>query len=140
MDPLDIDRALVTSLQALALPYPINWEGTPADPSDTAVYCDVANIPGRAMPVTLGTGGEDEHVGVFQIDVVEPVVSGGNVTDSIIKQLYQYYVLGRGFTYNGVVVQVTGFQRSSRRKDTNGARNRVAASIFWRANLNRSIF
>lgn len=140
MDPLDIDRALVTSLQALALPYPINWEGTTADPSYTEVYCDVANMPGRVVAVTLGGGGEDEHVGVFQIDIVEPVTSGGGVTDGIIRQLYNYYILGRGFTYNGVVVQVTGFQRSSRRKDTNGARNRVAASIFWRANLNRSNF
>lgn len=135
-DPANIDKALRTAVIAALGVTPYAAEGITFDPPQTGVYCELNNVPGQTFAVGLGSGGEDEHVGFYQVDVVQPMIEGTKATDAIVSQLYQLFPAGRGMQFNGQAVTVSGFQRGGRRKD--GTRNRVAVSIYWRAHTTRT--
>ena len=135
-DPANIDKALRTAVIALLGTTPYAAEGIVFDPPQTGVYCELTNLPGLVFAATLGSGGEDEHVGLYQVDVVQPKIEGTKATDAIVSALYQAFPIGKGMQFNNQAVIVSGFQRSGRRTD--GTRNRVAVSIYWRAHLTRT--
>lgn len=72
-------------------------------------WAQLTNLRAGADVASLGAGGMDEHVGVFQIDVNVPE-SGGNPRATLLQhadQLRGYFVAGRRFTHSNQSVRVT---------------------------------
>lgn len=129
MSQVSIDRALeVAAATALGSSFAsrIATEGNPFTPPSSGAWAQFNNLRAGTDTASLGVGGMDESVGVYQIDVSVPVTSA-NPKSALLgyaDTLKGYFVTGRRFTHSsqGVRVvradvsairQVDGWQRIS---------------------------
>jgi hypothetical protein len=132
-----INAALVTAYRA-ALPALINqtaYEGAAFTPTTGTKWGAVFNLRASADVASLGAGGQDEHTGVFQIDVNVPENTGTASLLADADTLRAYFIAGRYFTYESQSVLV-------RRCDVSPIRRvdgwlRVSASVTYSARSTR---
>jgi hypothetical protein len=136
MSEVKINAALVTAATAAlgaGFTNKTAWEGKSFTPP-AGKWASVFRLPASNDVASLGDGGEDEHVGVFQIDVSHPENTGtALLTD--IEAVRAYFIAGRSFNYQGQCVHV-------RRCDVSAIRRvdgwlRVSASIYYDAHSTR---
>lgn len=148
MSESKIDAALVTAYRA-AMPALVNVtayepgvgsDGKPFTPPVATKWAQLTNLRASANPVTLGKGGEDEHSGVFQIDVNVPEsnASAKAILLADADTLKAYFVAGRNFIYSGQCVHV-------RRADASPIRRidgwlRLSVSVFYTSRSTRGTF
>ena len=133
MSETKINAALVTAYRA-AMPALVDataYEGASFTPTVGQKWAQLTNLRASADPVTLGTGGQDEHSGVFQIDVNVPEDTGTATLLADADTLRAYFVAGRSFTYQTQSVRV-------RRADVSPIRRvdgwlRVSVSVTYSA-------
>lgn len=112
MSEASIDRALEAAAVAALGPAftgRIAAEGFAFTPPSSGAWAQLTHLRAGADVASLGAGGMDEHVGVFQIDVNVPE-SGGNPRATLLQhadQLRGYFVAGRRFTHSTQSVRVT---------------------------------
>lgn len=135
MSESSIDRALeVAAVAALGPAFTgrIAFEGFGFSPP-VGVWAQLTNMPAGAAVSSLGEGGQDEHVGVYQIDVSVPE-SGGNPRAVLLghaDRIRAYFVAGRSFSYSGQVVRVRSASRSPIRRVDGWLR--VSVSVTYSA-------
>lgn len=136
MSEIRINAALVAGLTATALGIPIANEGknfTP--PAVTLPWAAWFNLPADTDSASLGVGGMDETVGLFQVDLNYPLNDGtGNIL-AAVQKLRDYFVAGRRLVYQGQCVKVDRVTRNNLRP-VNGWQQ-INVSIYYSANTIR---
>lgn len=133
-----VHSALVTSVDGLGIDpdliaYPSREFIPPAD--DHTIWYSLDSLPGGRDPLTLGSAGQDEYVGVFQIDVSGPVGEGVVDVLKAASVVTAFYTAGKEFIKDDVVVHIRKSEISHPRKD--GVRLSVSVSIYWTTRFNR---
>lgn len=113
MSELKIHKALITSLQSTGLAHSIAYEGVKFEPVQGQPWLRVTMLPATNTPSSLGVGGTDERLGIFQIDVTYPQNIGVGALLQDVDTLLNYYVAGRRFFSEGQCVLVRRTDRSA---------------------------
>lgn len=136
MSEIRINAALVAGLTATALGIPIANEGknfTP--PAVTLPWAAWFNLPASTDPSSLGAGGMDETVGVFQVDLNYPMNDGtGNIL-AAVQKLRDYFVAGRRLVYQTQCVHIERVTRNNLRPVDGW--QQINVSIYYSANTIR---
>lgn len=136
MSEIRINAALVQGLAAAGLGLTIAPEGknfTP--PSVSTPWAAWFNLPADTDAASLGAGGMDETVGIFQVDLNYPLNDGtGNILAQVQK-LRDYFVAGRSLVYQTQCVHIERVTRNNLRP-VNGWQQ-INVSIYYSANTIR---
>lgn len=136
MSEIKINAALVSGLTAAALGLPMGNEGknfTP--PAVTLPWAAWFNLPSSTDVASLGVGGNDETVGVFQVDLNYPLNDGTANILGAVQKLRDYFVAGRRLVYQGQCVKVERVTRNNLRPV--GGWQQINVSIFYSAHTMR---
>jgi len=139
MTVLQMDAALITAYQALALGLATSYDGeefTP--PTDGSDWARCSQLPSGTTVRSLGIAGRDNHRGIFQIDYNSEAGSGRAVLLGYVQATLDQFVAGKGFTSGGQLVRIRSAERSSVR-EADGYQ-RATVSIFWEADSIRPAF
>lgn len=133
MSEHSINAALVAAAKAALAPLvgqAVAWEGREFSPPVTGKWAQVTNLRASAEVASLGVGGHDAHLGVFQIDLNHPENSG----TAILKDadaVRAHFVAGRRLEYQGQCVSVRRCDVSPLRRVDGWVR--VSLSVYYRA-------
>ncbi len=130
---VDINAALITAYKAVGLGLPTAYELRDFTPQASQPWAKVTNLDAGRSPDTLGDEGQDEHRGVFQVDVYVPENDGTARILGYAESLLSYFKAGRRFTYNGQNVRVRYSSPSSIRKDDSSASYVKSVSVYWQS-------
>ena len=136
MSEVKINAALVQGLAAAALGLTIAPEGknfTP--PSVSTPWAAWFNLPADTQVASLGVGGNDETVGVFQVDLNYPLNDGTANALGAVQKLRDYFVAGRRLVYQGQCVKVERVTRNNLRPVDGW--QRINVSIYYSAYITR---
>lgn len=132
MNELDLRAALIQGYLTAVLPavLPTEYENTKFTvPDGCALWTSVKQLPTGDDPVTLGSGGENEVTGIFQIDVNVPLDTGEKQLQETLDILRSFFTPGKVLTYNGVTVTVKRFNKSPARQIAGW--HRRSASVYY---------
>lgn len=136
MSEIRINAALVQGLAAAGLGLTIAPEGknfTP--PSVSTPWAAWFNLPASTDTSSLGVGGMDETVGVFQVDLNYPMNDGtGNIL-AAVQKLRDYFVAGRRLVYQTQCVHIERVTRNNLRPVDGW--QQINVSIYYSANTIR---
>ena len=110
MSEASIDRALeVAAVAALGPTFTgrIAFDGFTFTPPQ-GQWAQLTHLRAGAAVASLGVGGQDEHVGVYQVDVNVPE-TGGNPRAALLAhadRIRAHFIAGRTFTHNTQGVRV----------------------------------
>lgn len=142
MSEVKINAALVQAAKdALALITPtlpatsIAYEAKDFNPPNQARWAAVFMLPADSPPATLGVGGQDEHVGVLQIDLNDVINAGTGGLLKSVDTVRGHFKAGKRFIYQGQCVLITSCSRGRIRPD--GGWLRCPISIAWSAMTTR---
>jgi hypothetical protein len=132
MSEVKINAALVQGLAAAALGLQIAPEGkNTTPPSVSTPWAAWFNLPASTDVASLGVGGNDETVGVFQVDLNYPLNDGTANALAAVQKLRDYFVAGRRLVYQGQTVKVERVTRNNLRPVDGW--QRINVSIFYSA-------
>lgn len=136
MSEVKINAALVQGLGAAALGIAIAPEGKSTEPPavDTP-WAAWFNLPASTDVASLGAGGQDETVGVFQVDLNYPLNGGTAAILAAVQKLRDYFVAGRRLVYQTQCVKVERVSRNNLRPV--GGWQQINVSIFYSAYTTR---
>lgn len=137
MSEVKINAALVSGLTAAALGIPTANEGKdfPGKPAVTSPWAAWFNLPASTDVASLGVGGNDETVGVLQVDLNYPLNDGTANILAAVQKLRDYFVAGRRLVYQGQCVKVERVTRNNLRPV--GGWQQINVSIFYSAHTVR---
>lgn len=110
------------------------YEGMQFKPGNAA-WGSVYMLPAGAGPVTLGVGGEDEHIGVMQIDINVPQGFGTAQLLELSQQVLDVFISGRRFSCDDQSVLIASASRNPIRNIDGWLRGGV--SVNWSARTTR---
>lgn len=131
----DIEKALVNAVKDLLLPdAAIEYDGfllsEEEKPSD-AIWYAIHNLRAPSTAATVGSAGEDNHPGIFQVDLNITTGKGtGDLTEEG-DRLASAFPSGTELTYNGQKVKITGTSLSPSRYVSKYTR--ISLSILYYA-------
>lgn len=127
---LEIETALINGVSALlpdgAL---ISYPDSELTDKGDGIWYALHNLRGQSSPVTMGNKGEDNHPGIFQIDVNAPKGSGSGMVLGEVDKLVPLLPAGKAFTANGQTVKLLGTSVSPGR--TVGGYYRVSITLSY---------
>lgn len=102
----DIEKALITELSAVDSTTPRGYPNDELEDKPDGLWLQLHNLRVESIPVTLGDAGEDNHSGIFQVDLNYPVNKG--TKDILAKaDIYtDFFTAGKTLVYNGQEVKV----------------------------------
>lgn len=130
MSLANINSALVTAYQAAALGLSTAYEGQDYKPTPGTSWASLYNLPASSDVDTLGAGGQDRHVGIFQVDLSAPENVGTATLLANAQTLRTYFYAGRTISYGGQEVRIQSAARSPLRKVDAWLRLSVSIS-YW---------
>jgi hypothetical protein len=113
----------------------VAWPNKTLDPKARTTWYAVHYLPADEPVVTMGDGGENEVVGLLQVDVNVPLNSGEKATETALLDLRETFYAGGVLTHEGQDVKVTKVVRSIGR--TVDAFFRTSLSIYFYGRYNR---
>jgi hypothetical protein len=134
----DIDKALMQGVVDAALALPIAQENVAFNkPTDGSPWASVWIIPSPdgVRAVTLGDDGEDEHVGIVQLDLNYPTGRGVDDVRAKGDQVAAFFSVGKALSSGVAKVTVSSCSRS-RGREVEGW-YRVSMTISWYARVPR---
>ena len=132
-----IQAALITAWDTSSLGLNTAYENSEFQPVDGVAWARIVIIPTSAIVATLGSGGEDEHLGTMWIDLFYPPDKGNGDALEMAGRVEELYQAGSGFTYSGQTVTVRNpVSRSGGRIDENWYR--LTLRIDYRARTFRT--
>jgi hypothetical protein len=136
MSEIKINAALVAGLAAAALGIPTANEGKNFTPPAVSLpWAAWFNLVSDTNVASNGSGGMDETVGIFQVDLNYPLNDGtGNIL-AAVQKLRDYFVAGRRLVYQGQCVKVERVTRNNLRPVNSW--NQINVSIYYSANTIR---
>ena len=137
MSTTNVRSALVQRLVDLDLVPPIAYENVGFDLPSSRSWLRFSFSPVSTGPVTLGGGGDDEVVGLAQIDVFTPTNTGTQEAYSIAETVKNTFVVGNIFTYGSTNVRI----RSAHINVVGTIENQyqVTVTVNWSAYLIRPL-
>lgn len=105
-------------------------------PADSSDWAAIWILPAPVAVDSLGAQGQDEHLGVFQIDLNTLWGTSTHNLDAYADIVQSYFVAGRRLTYNGQDVLVRSCSPSMKRKVDTWCR--LSMSVYWQAWVNRA--
>jgi hypothetical protein len=103
----EIRQALVSRLIAVspgaAIPAAsVAWENRDYTPAVGTRWYRATFLPGQSVAAAVGVDAQNRHVGLFQIDIIDPTGSGDMVTQTEAERIIACYKRGTVLTYTGV--------------------------------------
>ncbi|QEY70509.1 phage tail terminator-like protein [Pseudomonas denitrificans (nom. rej.)] len=136
MSEIKINAALVAGLAAAALGVPTAEEGTNFTPPAVSLpWAAWFNLPADTDVASLGVGGMDETVGVFQVDLNYPLNGGTKAILTAVQKLRDYFVAGRSLVYQTQCVHIERVTRNNLRPVDGW--QQINVSIYYSANTIR---
>lgn len=127
----EIRAALVQATVNAALGIPVGYENVTFDkPVAPNPWAYAFNLPVNSSPATLGDQGEDEHKGIWQIDLNFPMREGEVAVNLVAGLVRTYFRAGRKFINGSSKVTITSCSRSRGRE----------AEGFWRVSMSINYF
>lgn len=111
----DILSALNTQLATLSLP--TASEGKDYKPTNSTLYVRPTILPADTTQAELGSSGQDENLGIYQVDVFAPIDTGHGVAVTQADAIADAFARGTTLTYNSVNVRIRGVSRGAGRRD-----------------------
>lgn len=133
----ELRAALVQGVVSCALAIDTAYPNVPFEkPAPNTPWAAVSVIPGPARVASLGDGGEDEHLGVLQIDLNYPLRQGEVAQNVKADVIASYFQAGRALVSGGTTVTVVSCAKSAAREVDGWYR--VSMSINWYARARRT--
>ena len=105
---IDIEKALIAALKVVDAVTPRSFPNSEIKEEDKpdGLWLQLNNLRVESRPVTLGNRGEDNHPGLFQIDINYPANRG--TKDILLKadEIISYFTAGKSLLYNTQEVKV----------------------------------
>lgn len=108
---IDQSAAFDSHLNSMVGKPPIAWENRPYEPSLGTLYARPTLIPGDMVQASLGDSGQDQSVGVYQIDVFAEAGQGKNEAVVMADTIANHFKRGTELTYNSRVVRIRSVSR-----------------------------
>jgi len=109
----NISAALDGHLNTMASVPPIAWENKTYKPVKGTLYIRPTLLPGNTVGATLSTAGTDEHVGIYQIDVISEATKGKNAAIVMADLVADRFKPVTEITYSGVTVRAVTVSRGA---------------------------
>lgn len=133
---LDIQAALDVSLNTVAGAIPVAWQYPgargPYEPVTGTTYLRPTLLSGDTAQAELGTNGKDEHLGIYQVDIIAPLNATKKSILDLADDIADTFKRGSIHTYNGVNVRV--------RSASVGTGTRDGAWFFLPINISYFVF
>ncbi|MBL8967954.1 MAG: hypothetical protein JNG85_13180 [Spirochaetaceae bacterium] len=112
----------------------VAWENVKFTPVAGTRYYRATFLPGTPRAAAIGSDAPNRHVGLFQVDIFDPVGRGDNATAAEAERIAACYKRGTVLTYSGVTVRA---ERSwvSRVPQDDPAWYRQSVRVEWRADV-----
>jgi len=129
MSLINMDGALIQAYVSANLGLSTAYEGADFTPPASADWAAVSILPASTAPVTLGKLGEDEHLGIMQIDFSSRPGRGRATLIGYAQSILTAFVAGKSFSRSGQYVTIESVSRSPIRQVDGWLR--VSVSISW---------
>jgi hypothetical protein len=117
MSARKIEKTLLTAWQAFAQGFPTAYENANYTPADGTAFAQVFFLPEQPKVATLSGIGEDEHIGIFQINLNYPQGSGSGAAADKADAIREYFEAGTKFVTDSQGVLILSSGRASGRND-----------------------
>ena len=111
----DISAALDARTNSLSLP--TAWENIAFQPVTGTLYIRPTLMPADTVQAGLGSSGLDEHLGIYQIDIIAPSANGKGTATIKADAIADHFKRGLVLTYNGVNVRLSKTSRGLGKRD-----------------------
>lgn len=111
----DISAALDARTNSLSLP--TAWENIAFQPVTGTLYIRPTLMPADTVQAGLGTNGLDEHLGIYQIDIISTSAKGKGEATIKCDVIADHFKRGTVLSYNGVNVRITKSSRGQGKRD-----------------------
>ncbi len=138
--------ALLNKAISLAGSYRIAYPNTGFEPVQGETYLKFDFVPADDSPVTLGSTGEDELTGFYQVSIMAPAGSGDGDSIALLDTFRQGFKKGVNLQYEDRSVRITS--ATFNQGMNAGSRNDVSVdesiwyptyiTIYWAARLARN--
>lgn len=105
--------ALLTKLATLTGSTPIAYPNKPFTPTPGVLWLKADFVPADNSPATLGTTGDDEITGFFQVGIYAPANSGDVTSVNWLDTLQAGFKNGSVISYQGRNVRITHSQHNA---------------------------
>jgi len=108
----DIQGALIDHWVDSALGISTAYENSKFSPVEGTPWARLTILPSQPEIMTLGPSGEDEHLGILQIDLYYPTDEGNSPVLTMADSIRTAYKAGTSLSYNGQSVVILNCGRS----------------------------
>lgn len=135
MSYYEIERALTKAARNAIGSFPISYMSNELSNTDSieGFWFKLSNLRAQSNVATLGSTGEDNHPGVFQIDINLPKNQGEGPLLQKADELVKLFPAGSGFTSGGQAVKLTGTSVSPTRTVKGFLRVSVSLQYYSRS-------
>lgn len=135
MSYYEIERALSKAARAAIGKFPISCTSDELSDTDAieGFWFKLSNLRAQSNVATLGSTGEDNHPGVFQIDINLPKNQGEGPLLQKADELAKLFPAGSSFTSGGQAVKLTGTSVSPTRTVKGFLRVSVSLQYYSRS-------
>ena len=132
----DISAALDSSLNTAATgtAFAVAWENSDYTPASNAYYMRPTLMPGTTQQAGLGASGLDQHLGVYQVDIVVPASTNKAAAITQADLIAEQFKRGTILTYGGVSLRLSKTSRGTGRVD--GAYFTIPVNVTYQSFTN----
>ena len=102
----EIEKALIDAALAVDAVTPMGFPNNLLKDPPDGLWLQLHNIHAESTPATLGNVGEDNHPGLFQIDINYPQNKGSGVSLAKADEFATFFTAGKSLLYNAQTVKV----------------------------------
>lgn len=108
----NINKALVEAYDGLGLGLATAYEGRDFNPVQETAWSRVSNVPAPVTIASMGRRGEDEHIGLFNVELFYPTNKG--IGDMLEKadEVASEFVAGKRYYEGALCVLIRSCSRS----------------------------
>lgn len=114
----DIESALDAHLGTLPSSPAIAWPNRRYDPRQDTPYLQPFLLPSDTGQAALGASGLDKHIGVYQISIFVPLLTGKKAGKDLSDAIANHFARGTKLVYNTATVRITTVKTGQGRRDT----------------------
>jgi hypothetical protein len=102
----DIEKALIAAALSVDAVTPIAYPNDVLETKPDGLWLQFFNLRGLSNVATLGDAGEDNHPGVFQIDINQPENKGSKDVLAKGDEFATFFKAGKALTYDSQIVRI----------------------------------
>lgn len=104
----DINAALDTATNELsiALSIPVAWDNVRYNPVDGQPFLRPTLLPAETEAIAISNTAEDEHTGIYQIDIFQPFNAGKKDVIDMADSIADKFKRNTNLAYNSINVRV----------------------------------